>query len=143
MPPHIPIRVFLLSSTRLLSEALDRVLRKTADILVVRARQYSVDAPVEIIESTCDVLLTDSVSMLALDSQIADDLRCSLSQLKVVMIEWDDDESTSSKLQRLRVTRNVSKEAAVADVISAIRSVAKGVVVKPALILYDAVPKRG
>ena len=143
MPPHIPIRVFLLSSTRLLTEALDRVLRKTADILVVKARQYSVDAPVEIIESTCDVLLTDSVSMLALDSQIADDLRCSLSQLKVVMIEWDDDESTSSKLQRLRVTRNVSKEAAVADVISAIRSVAKGVVVKPALILYDAVPKRG
>ena len=143
MPPHIPIRVFLLSSTRLLSEALDRVLRKTADILVVRARQYSVDAPVEILESTCDVLLTDSVSMLALDSQIADGLRCSLSQLKVVMIEWDDDESTSSKLQRLRVTRNVSKEAAVADVISAIRSVAKGVVVKPALILYDAVPKRG
>jgi DNA-binding NarL/FixJ family response regulator len=143
MPPHIPIRVFLLSSTRLLSEALDRVLRKTADILVVRARQYSVDAPVEIIESTCDVLLTDSVSMLALDSQIADDLRCSLSQLKVVMIEWDDDESTSSKLQRLRVTRNVSKESAVTDVISAIRSVAKGVVVKPALILYDAVPKRG
>ena len=143
MPPHIPIRVFLLSSTRLLTEALDRVLRKTADILVVRARQYSVDAPVEIIESTCDVLLTDSVSMLALDSQIADDLRCSLSQLKVVMIEWDDDESTSSKLQRLRVTRNVSKESAVTDVISAIRSVAKGVVMKPALILYDAVPKRG
>ena len=143
MPPHIPIRVFLLSSTRLLTEALGRVLRKTADILVVRARQYSVDAPVEIIESTCDVLLTDSVSMLALDSQIADGLRCSLSQLKVVMIEWDDDESTSSKLQRLRVTRNVSKEAAVADVISAIRSVAKGVVVKPALILHDAVPKRG
>src|SRR5712675_1104498 len=116
MPSHIPIRVFLLSSTRLLSEALNRVLRKTADILVVRARQYSVDAPVEIVESTCDVLLTDSVSMLALDSQIPDNLRCSLSQLKVVMIELDDDESTFSKLLRLHVTRNVLKEAAVADV---------------------------
>jgi len=131
MPSHIPIRVFLLSSTRLLSEALNRVLRKTADILVVRARQYSVDAPVEIVESTCDVLLTDSVSMLALDSQIPDNLRCSLSQLKVVMIELDDDESTFSKLLRLHVTRNVLKEAAVADVISAIRSVAKGEVVSP------------
>jgi DNA-binding NarL/FixJ family response regulator len=131
MPPHIPIRVFLLSSTRLLSEALDRVLKKTADILVVRARQYSVDAPVEIIESTCDVLLTDSVSMLALDSQVPDNLRRSLSQLKVVMIELDGNESTCSKSPRLRVTRNVSKEAAVTDVISAIRSVAKEEAVSP------------
>jgi hypothetical protein len=61
MTRHIPIRLFQLSGSRFLGEALGRVLRKTADILAVGTRPYSVDAPLEIIESTCDVLLTDSV----------------------------------------------------------------------------------
>jgi len=96
--PHAPIRVFLLSSSRFLGEALARVLRKTADILVVGASPYSIDAPMEFVESMCDLLLTDSVSLLALDSQIPDNQRCSLSRLGVVMIEMDDNESTFSKL---------------------------------------------
>lgn len=125
MAPHTPIRVFLLSGSRLLREVLGHVLRKTADVLVVGAYPYSVDTPVEIIESTCDVLLADSVSVLTLDSQIHDNLRSSLSQLKVVVIELDDNESTFSKLARRYVMGYVLKEAEVADVISAIRSVAK------------------
>jgi len=94
MAPHTPIRVFLLSGSQLLSEMLGRVLRKTTDILVIGARPYSADAPVEIVESRCDVLLADSVSMLTLDSQIHDNLRSSLSQLRVVVIELDDNAST-------------------------------------------------
>ena len=70
MTRHIPIRVFLLSGSRFLGEALGRVLRKTSDILVVGACPYSVDANMGIIESKCDVLLTDSVSVLALESQV-------------------------------------------------------------------------
>jgi DNA-binding NarL/FixJ family response regulator len=124
MTPHIPIRVFLLSGSRFLGEALGRVLRKASDILVVGAGPCSVDAPVEIIESTCDVLLADSVSVLALDSRIPDDQRSSLSRLKVVMIEMDDNAPTFSKLARVGVARYLLKEAAAADVISTIRSVA-------------------
>ena len=126
MTPHIPIRVFLLSGSRFLSEALGRVLRKTPDILVVGASPYSVDASLEIVESKCDVLLADSVSVLALDSQILDDQRCSFPHLKVVMIEMDDNATTFSKLARVRVLRYLSKEAAVADVISTISGVANG-----------------
>jgi DNA-binding NarL/FixJ family response regulator len=126
MTPRITIRVFLLTGSRLLGEALARVLKKTVDILVVGKRQYSVDAPSEIIKSTCDVLLMDSVSGLALDSQVPDNLRCSLSNLKVIMIETDDDEATLSKVERMGITCYLLKEVAVADVISAIRVVAKG-----------------
>jgi DNA-binding NarL/FixJ family response regulator len=125
MAPHTPIRVFLLSGSRLLREVVAHVLRKTADILVIGARPYSVDAPVEIVESRCDVLLADSDSMLTLDSQIHDNLRSSLSQLRVVVIELDDNASTFSQFARLYVMGYVLKEAAVTDVISAVRSVAK------------------
>jgi hypothetical protein len=124
MTRHIPIRVFLLSGSQFLREALRRVLGKTADILVVGAHPYSADAPVKIIESTCDVLLIDSISVLALESQIPDNLRCSLSQLKVVIIEVVDDKSTLSELAGVHVMGYLSKETAVADVISAIRVVA-------------------
>jgi DNA-binding NarL/FixJ family response regulator len=126
MTPHIPIRVFLLSGSRFLGEALGRVLRRSPDILVVGACSYSADAPEEIIESKCDVLLTESVSVLALDSQIPDNQLCSLSRLKVVMIEMDEDDPAISKLERVLVMRCLLKEAAVADVITAIRGVANG-----------------
>ena len=126
MTLHIPIRVFLLSGSRFLSEALGRVMGRTADILVVGACPYSVVAPVEIVKSMCDVLLADSVSVLALDSQIPGDQSRSLPHLKVVVIEIDDKAKTSPKFARLRVMRSLSKEVAVADVISTIQIVANG-----------------
>ncbi len=131
MAPLIPIRVFLLSDSRFLSEALGHVLRKTPDILMVGASPCSVDAPLEIILSTCDVLLTDSSSVLDLDSRIPEHLRCSLSKLKIVIINADGNESAFSSLARLRVMGFVLKEAAVADAISAIRIVANGDAVYP------------
>jgi DNA-binding NarL/FixJ family response regulator len=142
MAPHTPIRVFLLSGSRLLREVLGHVLRKTADILVVGAYPYWIDTPVEIIESTCDVLLADSVSVLTLDRQIHDNLRSSLSQLRVVVIELDDSASTFSQFARLYVMGYVLKEAAITDVISAIRSAAKlEAVRRAASISYDEVPR--
>jgi DNA-binding NarL/FixJ family response regulator len=126
MTPQTSIRVFLLSGSRLLGEALARVLRKTTDILVVGTRPYSATAPSEIIESACDVLLMDSVSGLALDSQVPENLRCSLLNLKVVMIGMDDNEATFSKVTRMRIACYLLKEVTVADVISAIRVVAQG-----------------
>jgi len=131
MTPHVPIRVFLLSGSRFLSEALVRILARTPGILVVGACPYSVDAPVEIVKSMCDVLLADTVSVLVLDSQISNDQWSSLPHLKVVMIEINDNAPTFSTLARIRVLRYVLKEAAVADVISTIRGVANGKTIYP------------
>jgi len=125
MTPRISIRVFLLSGSRLLGEALARVLRNTTDILVVGTRSYSADAPAEIIESACDVLLMDSVSCLALDSQVPENIRGSLPNLKVITIETDANEATFSKVARMGITCYLLKEVAVADVISAIRVAAE------------------
>jgi DNA-binding NarL/FixJ family response regulator len=126
MTPQIPIRVFLLSGSQFLSQALRRAMERRAGILVVGACPYSINASVAIVESTCDVLLADSVSVLALDSQIPGDQSCSFPHLKVVMIEMDENAKTSQKFARLRVMRSLSKEAAVADVISTIQIVANG-----------------
>lgn len=126
MTLHIPIRVFLLSDSRFLSEALARVMGRTADILVVGACPYSVNATVEIVKSNCDVLLADSVSVLALESQIPDDQRRSLPHWNIVMIEMDDNSPPSTKHAQLRMLRSLSTASATADVISTIRSVGNG-----------------
>lgn len=131
MTLHIPIRVFLLSDSRFLSEALGCVLGRTPDILVVGACPYSADAPVEIVKSMCDVLLADSVSVLALDSQIPDDRWCSLPDWNVAVIETGDNSPTFSKHSQLRILRSLSKEAAVADVISTIRNIANDEAIYP------------
>jgi DNA-binding NarL/FixJ family response regulator len=124
MTLHIPIRVFLLSGSQFLSEALARVMGRTPDILVVGACSCSVDAPVEIVESKCDVLLADPASVLALDSQIPDDRRCSLPHWNILVIEMDDNSPTLSEHAQLGMLRSLSKETTVADVISTIRSAA-------------------
>jgi two-component system response regulator DesR len=131
MTLSIPTRVFLLSRSRFLSEALGRVLRKATDILIVGASPYSVGAPAEIAESTCDVLLTDLVSVLALDSQIPDNLQSAFSKLKVIVIDLYNENLSFSKLKRLGVAGYVVRDAAVADVISAIRVGVKREAVDP------------
>jgi len=90
-----------------------------------RGAPYSIDAPAEIIDSSCDVLLTDSATVLALDSQVPSSYALFLTA-EGIMIEMDDKESASSKLARKGVTGYLLKEAAVADVISTVRGVAQG-----------------
>jgi DNA-binding NarL/FixJ family response regulator len=113
-----------LSDSRFLREALSHALNKTLDIVVVGTCPHWEGAPMEIIESNCDVLLTESVSVLALESQIPDEQLFSLSHVKIVMIETNDDDPAIPKLQRVLVMRYLLKEAAVADVIATVRRVA-------------------
>jgi DNA-binding NarL/FixJ family response regulator len=96
---RIPIRVFLLSDHRLLREALTRSLESQPDISLVGAQESSFSITAEMIESTCDVLLVDPVSIRGLDNCVLDRLQEAFSGLRVVMID---------------------REAKIADIISAI-----------------------
>jgi DNA-binding NarL/FixJ family response regulator len=97
--PHVPVRVFLLSDHRLLRDALTRSLGSQADISLVGSQESSFSITSEMIESTCDVLLVDPVSIAGLDTYVLDRLQEVFSDLRVVMID---------------------REAKIADVISAI-----------------------
>ena len=88
-PPHIPIRVFLLSDHRLLREALARALKNQVDISLVGAQASSRNVTSEIIKSACDVLLVDPVNTSAFDSQVLDQLQSAFSDLRVVRIEME------------------------------------------------------
>lgn len=112
---HIPIRVFLLSDHRLLREALARSLESQAAISLVGTQESSFSIAVEIIDSTCDVLLVDSDNMTELDAYALDCLQQAFSDLRVVKID---------------------REAKIADIISAILPVSR-----PPKLLSHAQPK--
>ena len=112
---RIPIRVFLLSDHRLLREALARSFRSQTDISLVVAQESSFSITAEMIESTCDVLLVDPVSITGLDTYVLDRLQEAFSNLRVVTID---------------------REAKIADIISAILPVSR-----PSKDLSHAQPK--
>ena len=126
MTTHFPIRVFLLSDGGFLRDGLARAFRNTADILLVGAQPHSVDSPLEIVESACDVLLMDSATALALYSHVPHNLRSALSNLKVITILMGSDDSVVTKITGVGAKCCALKDAAVADVLSAILTVARG-----------------
>ena len=99
----VPIRVFLLSGHRLLREALGRALKNQASIALVGAQKPSLNTTVDIIKSTCDVLLVDPVNASASNRLVLDHSQNAISNLRIVIIE---------------------REATIADTISAILSAA-------------------
>jgi hypothetical protein len=113
---RIPIRVFLLSDHRLLREALTRSLGSQADISLVGAQESSFSITAEMIESTCDVLLVDPVSITGLETYVLGRLQEAFSGLRVVMID---------------------REVKIADIISAILPVSR-----PSSHLSHAQPTR-
>lgn len=97
----VPIRVFLLSGHRLLREALARALKNQASIALVGAQKPSLNTTVDIIKSTCDVLLVDPANASASNRLVLDRSQNAISNLRIVTIE---------------------REATIADTISAILS---------------------
>lgn len=89
MPPHAPVRVFLLSDRRLLREGLAHVLRHHADIQLVGSDEFSAAISVESIASGWDVLLVDPVSIGAYDVQTLEMPNFRFSNLRIVTIKME------------------------------------------------------
>ena len=89
-----PIRVFILSDSHFLGEALLRALRKEPDFQVVAVIQsHSTEALTQAVQSSCDVLLIDA-STPQWNSQAVIDLRTSLPDMKIVLLNMNCNESS-------------------------------------------------
>jgi DNA-binding NarL/FixJ family response regulator len=126
-----PIRIFLLVDSRLLREALGRILKRRTDVLIAGEAARSPDAGAQIIHSACDVLLIDPMSTPPLDLQFLSDLHHSVPRLRVVMVGMDDNESVFLGAVRAGVSGYLLKDASAGEVLTAIRSVAQGEAVCP------------
>lgn len=85
--PHLPVRVFLLSDSRLLREAFARVLKNYGGISLVGAREFSTVTAAEIIASDCHTLLIDPLKMTEFDPRILDRLQIRFLDFQIVLVE--------------------------------------------------------
>jgi len=125
-----PIKVYLLLENRLLREALDRLLRKRPELLVVgRGRREDSSSRI-LLETQCDVLVLDF-----LDSEwLPANLRVKIgvpSALKSLLIDMDDDFQQFLTAVRGGTTGYLLKDASTSEVVTAVRSIFKGEAVCP------------
>lgn len=123
--------VFLLAESRLLREALIRLLSKKSDVRVVGANAYSPGVHEEIIAKHPHIILLDSNGLSFSSATLIPTLRSSLLNLRVVMVDMDADEDTFLKAVRAGVVGYVLKDASALEVAATIRTVAAGEAVCP------------
>jgi DNA-binding NarL/FixJ family response regulator len=118
--------VFILAQNRLLREALARVLAKKADFKIVGDCDFSPQLVDAITASAPDVLLSDPAAFAAPQMHIVAEVRAAVPGLKVVMIGMERDEDVFLRAVREGVSGYVLKDASAAEVVSAVRGVARG-----------------
>ena len=123
------VDVHLFTENRLLRESLVRPLQRCADIRVVAVSNCLSSAAGEIAASRCQVLLTDCLSCGG-----GDVLRGVYGQdppVSVVLFGMEESLDTFLRAVYLGVSGYVLKDASVAEIVAAIRAVAKGEAVCP------------
>jgi DNA-binding NarL/FixJ family response regulator len=125
-----PIRVFLVLQNRLLRDALERLFRKRADLLVVACDRQEDCTPKTIADSQCDVLVLDFLDERWLPAHICASTGVSCA-IKSLLICMNDDSEQFLTAVRGGTTGYLLKEASTADVVSAVRSAFRGEAVCP------------
>jgi len=123
--PQIPISVYLAVQNRLLRETLVRLFQKQPGIAVVGESQYYQPTNGYPAAPPCDILLLDSLSTVHARNLI-EELNERTSKTKVVLFGMDEDEECFLKAVRLGVCGYLLKDASSAEIISAVRGVARG-----------------
>ena len=135
------IRLFIVSSNRLLREMLYRLFKTRARISVSVAERATGDVARQIIAAKADVLLLDAVKPI-LERGCVQQARDTLASLKVVLIGMEDDENVFLEAVKHGVTGYVLRDAAASDVVAAVRAVAQSEAICPpkfSRVLFDFV----
>lgn len=136
------VEVFLLAENRLLREVLFRLLNKKNDIRMVGVGAYSPDVREEIVAARPNILVLDSAGLASPNAGLIPALRIAMPELRVVMVDMEQDENTFLRAVRRGVVGYVLKDASAAEVAATIRRVAAGEAVCPApfcMALFRAV----
>jgi DNA-binding NarL/FixJ family response regulator len=144
--PNLRINVFLLVGNHLLRKSLGRIIQQRPDIFVIgQSADLSNIAPI-IARSEGDVILLDSVSATALSRQCVTRIRDLNPNAQILMIGMDADEGAFLTAVRAGVSGYLVHEATAANVVAAIRAVARGEAVCPSgfcKALFDALARVG
>jgi DNA-binding NarL/FixJ family response regulator len=125
------ISVFLVASNRLLREALARLLSKKGDFDVCGVSPFVPEVSTSIATFHTEVLVLDAITVQLSDYSLIPDITSKVLNIKIVLIDMDNDPETFLRSVRAGVAGYLLKDASAADVISAVRSVADGQAVCP------------
>jgi DNA-binding NarL/FixJ family response regulator len=124
------VQVYLLIQNRLLREALVRLIRKRADLLVVGQDAPANTRPAAVLESQCDILLLDSLHAVPESAELTA-WEPLAGSVKTILIGMDADEKQFLTAVRAGIMGYLLKDASTSDVIAAVRTVSRGEVVCP------------
>jgi len=139
--PSLRIKVLLLVGNHLLCKSLIRIIQQKPDIFVTGLSAELSDIALRIARSESDVILLDSVSVNALNRQSVTRMRDLNPNAQVLMVGMDPDEGAFLRAVRTGVSGYLLHEASPADLIAAIRAVARREAVCPSKFckaLFDA-----
>ena len=123
--PELPVRVFLVLQNRLLRDALNRLLRKRADFLVVGLTKPEDCSPQVLADCQCDVFVLDFLDSWWLPKNPALAPGSRLAP-KFLLICMDDDSEQFLAAIHGGAAGYLAKEASTSDVVSALRAVSRG-----------------
>jgi DNA-binding NarL/FixJ family response regulator len=124
------IRVYLVVENRLMREALARLLQKQSDVSIVGQNSCSETSSRQVVNAGCDVLVSDSLESIctvAPDSELPRDR----SRLRTILFGMEDDPERFLDAVRQGVCGYLLKDASSSEIVSAVRSVARGEAVCP------------
>jgi DNA-binding NarL/FixJ family response regulator len=124
-PESPEVSVFLLAENRLLRDTLARLLRKRSEINVVGISRDTKAITNEIAGSNCEVVLTDCFSTECHASLLSDLLNHN-ADIKILLFGMDEDPDTFLEAVQLGIRGYVLKDASAAEIIAAVRAVARG-----------------
>ena len=128
--PSSSIRTFLLIENRLLREALVRLFCKRSDLLVVGQSGHAEATARRVVDSQCDVLVTDSLQTKWLPANITLE-NGDHAIFRAVVIAMESDEEQFLAAVRAGVTGYLLQDASASDVLAAVRAVFRGEAVCP------------
>jgi two-component system, NarL family, nitrate/nitrite response regulator NarL len=128
--PVTSIRVYLLIEGRLLREALTRLFRKRPDLSVVGQSGHGEATPRQVLETQCDVLVSDSSEAAWLPASIALQ-NGERGAFKAILIGMESDSEQFLSAVRSGVTGYLLPDASASDVVAAVRAVFRGEAVCP------------
>jgi len=128
--PRDPIRVFLVVENRLLREALVRLFQKLNDFTVVGQNTPTEVKACEVFLAGGNILVLDSLPSIA-DENFMNELSEARPEVKSILFGMDDEEGCFLNAVREGVSGYLLKEASSSEIVSAVRSVARGEAVCP------------
>jgi DNA-binding NarL/FixJ family response regulator len=130
--------VFLVAESQLLRETLAKFINKKGNLNVCGVSPIVPSISYMVAASGADVLILDSTSARNSDYKILHTIIGVVPNINVVLIDMDDHPEILLKFVRARALAYLSKDAAAANVLSAILAVARGqAVCSPRLVYFD------